>query len=315
MFYVRCDEDSRSSSSTGAVRDHKNQNYTSKVSYMIRLILKLMKGAESSANKSNAANPSANNDNTNDHRVKILIFSERIAILNAISIALKDNDIKYRCLFTVKNIADFKVLLLDTLQSFEKVMKSLVVPESDFEYNVFVAPVQAWIEGLEFNRGQPRFPRGTNTERRRRNAGHRKSLPLRPNKVRMYMCTSSLSPSETLLFLLFCNLFLFLSSKQIKGNLSLTLTSLLACRTTTIHRFIINNTIEQNIFNYMESLKLINSKHSKMENITLDVFLNLFSVDLQSNGKKTLLFSDILLDDTDEEDALECINLISEEDE
>lgn len=71
-------------------------NYTSKLSYMIRLILQLKDEAKHCSEDGK--------DN-----VKILIFSERMAVINAISIALKDNHIKHRCQYTTKNIADFKV--------------------------------------------------------------------------------------------------------------------------------------------------------------------------------------------------------------
>lgn len=90
------DENWDKNQSKGSQVQRDKFNYTSKLSYMLRLILQIKEEANLSS------------DDVKDS-VKILIFSERIAVLNAISKALKDNNIKHRCQYTVKNIADFKV--------------------------------------------------------------------------------------------------------------------------------------------------------------------------------------------------------------
>lgn len=88
---------------TNASHDENKLKYTSKVSYMVNLILKLKEEDNNGGGDVNATGQG------NKEEIKILIFSERLAILNAIAIALKDNNIKYRCQHTVKHIADFKV--------------------------------------------------------------------------------------------------------------------------------------------------------------------------------------------------------------
>lgn len=64
-------------------------------------------------------------------------------------------------------------------------------------------------------------------------------------------------------------------------------------RPTTIHRFIIKNTIEENIYNLVHSSKIyfdntiINkrNKHFKEKNLTLDAFQSLFTLEIEKNKR------------------------------
>ncbi|XP_075154307.1 E3 ubiquitin-protein ligase SHPRH [Haematobia irritans] len=80
-------------------RDHEVQqvkgNYSSKITYIVGLILKLQKKHEL-------------DESDNKQNLKILIFSQWIPILVAISAALKENDITFRIHKTPQTVEEFK---------------------------------------------------------------------------------------------------------------------------------------------------------------------------------------------------------------
>lgn len=84
--------------SRSKMKDHETQivkgNYSSKITYIVRLILKLQ---------------SQSKDVEEQQNLKILIFSQWMPILQAISSALKENDITFRLQCTPQSLEDFKV--------------------------------------------------------------------------------------------------------------------------------------------------------------------------------------------------------------
>ncbi|KAM7348478.1 E3 ubiquitin-protein ligase SHPRH isoform 1-T2 [Cochliomyia hominivorax] len=80
-------------------------HYSSKITYIVRLILKLQKEAQLSKTDDTATDLEMDSQET---QVKILIFSQWEPIIQAIALALKENDIKYRAQCTPKTIEEFK---------------------------------------------------------------------------------------------------------------------------------------------------------------------------------------------------------------
>lgn len=84
-----------------------NGNYSSKITCIVRLILKLIN--ERPEDQSETSSSDIEMDTSVNSDVKILIFSQWEPILWNISLALKENNIKYRAQCTAKTIEEFKV--------------------------------------------------------------------------------------------------------------------------------------------------------------------------------------------------------------
>ncbi|XP_065365815.1 E3 ubiquitin-protein ligase SHPRH [Calliphora vicina] len=186
-------------------------NYSSKITYMVGLILKL----QSHQIEEFEQPQSTIETNAEENNVKILIFSQWEPIIQAIALALKANSITYRSQCTPKTIEEFKNPNLG--------ITCLLMP----------------------------FVRGS------------KGLNL-VEATHVFLVEPILNPAEEL---------------QAIGRVH----RFGQHRQTTVHRFIVSESIEENIYNFINSSSSTSSdmtgpqRRWKFDNISLNDFENLFS--------------------------------------
>lgn len=130
-------------------------DYSSKITYIVRLILKLQR------------------DHSKDVQpLKILVFSQWTEILHPIAMALTQNGIRHRHNLTPRTIEEFKVVCIYLFIGFMLQNTSIFPSEPTIGRHLFADAFAQRMQWLKPNRGYTCFSCRTHTKSWRGSAGH-----------------------------------------------------------------------------------------------------------------------------------------------